>query len=92
MVKLRYTPDEIARLGDELFDRVVAPRTTSEDAHLFVAVDVESGAFEIAPDELSAAHRLLDQNPDAQLWLRRVGAPYLHQFSPRLRPSRERPA
>lgn len=38
MVKLRYTPDEIARMGDELFDRVVAPRTSPEEARLFVAI------------------------------------------------------
>lgn len=91
MYDMPYTRTEIARLGDELFDRVVAPQTTPDDAHLFVAIDVESGAFAIAADELSAAHRVLDRNPDAQLWLRRVGAPYLHQFSPRIRPRRERP-
>ena len=92
MAKLRFTADEVARLGDELYDRVVAPRTAPRDAHLFVAIDVESGEYEIASDELVAAHRLLARNPEAQLWLRRVGAPYLYQFSPRVRPQRERRA
>jgi len=91
MSKIPYTRAEVARLGDELFDRVVAPGTTPDQDRLFVAIDVESGDFEIAADELSAAHRVLDRNPSAQLWLRRVGAPYLHQFSPRIRPRRERP-
>jgi hypothetical protein len=89
MANLRYTADEVARLGDELYDRVVAPRTAPRDAHLFVAIDVESGEYEIASDELVAAHRLLARNPEAQLWLRRVGAPYLYQSSPRVRPQSE---
>jgi hypothetical protein len=86
-----YTPDEVAQLGDEIFDRVVAPRTTPQEGHLFVAIDVETGDFEIDRSELTAAHRVRARNPGAQLWLRRVGAPYLHQFSPRIRPQRERP-
>ena len=75
-----YTRAEIARLGDELFDRVVAPGTTPDQDRLFVAIDVDSGAFEIAADELSAGRAVLARHPDAQLWLRRVGMPYLHRF------------
>lgn len=92
MQKTPYTRDEIARLGDELFDRVVAPGTTPEQDRMFVAIDVESGAFEIASDELSAGRAVLALHPEAQLWLRRVGEPYLHRFSPRLRPGRKHPA
>jgi formylmethanofuran dehydrogenase subunit B len=85
MVKLRYTPDEIARMGDSLYDSVVAPRVVAEDAGHFVAIDVESGAYEIAPDELSAMDRLRARKPDAQLWLQRVGVSYTHHFGPRTR-------
>ena len=92
MVKLRYTPDEISRLGDELYERNVLPNITAEDGGRFVAIDVESGAFEIGADELSAAHGLLARKPDAQVWLQRVGVPYLHRFSPRIRPRHGRPA
>ncbi len=92
MAKLRYTHDEIARLGNAMYDREVAPRTTAQDASRFVAIDVDSGAFEIDADELSAARRLRAGHPDAQIWLRRVGVPYLHRFSPRFHPRPERPA
>lgn len=86
-----HTRSEIARLGDELFDRVVAPGTTPDQDRLFVAIDVDSGAFEIAADELSAGRAVLARHPDAQLWLRRVGEPYLHRFSPRVRQDRGNP-
>jgi hypothetical protein len=80
MVKPSYSPDEIARLGDLVYDREVAPHAAPEDAASFVAIDVDSGAYEIAPDELSAIDRLRARKPDAQVWLRRVGAPYTHRF------------
>jgi hypothetical protein len=85
MNKRPYTRAEIARLGDEFFDRVVAPGKTPDQDRLFVAIDIDSGAFEIAADELSAARAVLALHPDAQLWLRRVGAPYLHRFCSPLR-------
>ncbi len=80
MVELRYPPDEIARLGNSLFDSVITPHATSEDAASFVANDVDSGADEIAPDELSAIDRLRARKPEAQVWLRRVDAPYTHRI------------
>jgi hypothetical protein len=45
----------------------------------FVAIDVESGAYEIDGEELTAAHRLLARYPDARLWVRRVASRYLHR-------------
>jgi hypothetical protein len=92
MSNWRYTNDEIARLGNALYDREVAPRITAQDASRFVAIDVDSGAFEIDADELSAVRRLRAAHPDAQILLRRVGVPYLRRFSPRFRPRPERPA
>lgn len=89
MSNSRYTRAEIARLGDSMYDRIVAPRITARDASRFVAIDVDSGAFVIDADELTAARRLRAGNPDAQVWLRRVGAPYLHRFSLRTRPRPE---
>lgn len=76
----RYSPDEVARLGDSLYELEIALHVSDEHAGCFVAIDVESGAFEIAPDELSAIDRLREQKPEAQIWLQRVGATYLHRF------------
>lgn len=85
MIKPRYTLDEIGRLGDAVYDRDVAPRARAGDTGRFVAIDVDSGAFEIDADEVVATDRLLERVPGAQCWLRRVGTRYAHTFGPRIR-------
>jgi hypothetical protein len=80
MVRLRYSREEISRLGDLIYDREIAPRTNAEEAGLFVAIDVDSGAYEIASDELAVTERLLERKPEAQIWLRRIGARYTHHL------------
>ena len=80
-----YTLDELARLGDELYDREVLPQTTDADRGRYVAIDVETGAFAIDPNQLAAADRVRAHNPDAQIWFRRVGLTYVHRFLSRTR-------
>jgi hypothetical protein len=83
-MKPPYSPDEVARLGDSVYEHEVASRVTDEHAGCFVAIDVESGAFEIAPNELSAIDRLRERRPEAQIWLRRADAVYTHRNRRRL--------
>jgi hypothetical protein len=76
----RYSKEETARLGDEIYERVVAPSVSPEDKGKFVVIDIESGDYEVDRDEIAASDRLLDRKPDAQLWLRRVGFSYAYRF------------
>lgn len=92
MIEPRYTPDELARLGDAMFEREVAARVCGEDPRHFVAIDVESGAYEVDRNESLTIQRLLERRPDAQLWLRRVGSRYAHRFGPRAQAVPGRPA
>ena len=80
MAKPRLSLDEIARLGDAIHERDVLPTITEADEHSFVAIDVISGAFAIDADELTATHQVLDQHPEAQLWLVRAGRRYTHRM------------
>ena len=80
MIKARYTSDELARLGDAIFEREIAGSISDEDPRHFVAIDVETGAYEVGRDEFVTIERLLARRPDAQLWLRRVGSRYAHRF------------
>jgi hypothetical protein len=44
-----------------------------EDKGKFVVINIETGVYEMDTDELAASDRMFARNPDAQLWLRRIG-------------------
>ena len=54
-----------------------------EDDGKFVAIDIESRAFEVDDDEMEAGDRLLARVPEAQIWMVRVGSRYVHRFGAR---------
>lgn len=73
-------PDEVARLGGEMFDRRVRPALKAEDDGKFVAVDIGTGDFELDFDDYSAVTRLRDRRPSAEVWLGRVGHPAAYRI------------
>lgn len=83
--KRRYSKDEFARRGRALYEEVI--RRTFETTHngQFVAIDIETGEFEIDAKDLEAVHRLLERLPKAQPWLCRIGFRSLRRigFAPR---------
>jgi len=76
----RFSEEEFAQRGDEIYDREILPKLKPEDAGKFVAIDVETADYELAADELSAADGVCARHPEAQLWLRRVGSRHLYRF------------
>jgi hypothetical protein len=76
----RYSKDEFARRGEEIYERDVRPRLEPGSEGKFVAIDIETGAYEIDADELSASDRLLERQPEAQIWIARVGTRYVRRF------------
>lgn len=81
----RYSKEEFARRGNEIYEREVRPHLSEEDEGKFVAIDIETGAFETEADEIAASHRLLAHHPKAQIWFRLIGSPYTRRFGPRSR-------
>ncbi len=81
----RYVREEFARRGDAIYDTDVRPKLKPEDEGKFVAIDIETSAYEIDGDELIASDRLRSRYPEAQVWLRRVGSRYARRFGPRYR-------
>ena len=79
----RYTKDELARRGDAIYENDVRSKLNTEDDGKFVAIDIESGAYEIDEDELGACDKLNARLPDSQTWLIRIGSRYLHRFGGR---------
>ncbi len=65
--------EEIERLGEEMIDRRIKPRLVPDDDGKFIAVDVDTGDFELDKDDYSAVMRLRTRRPDAEVWLGRAG-------------------
>ncbi len=81
----RYSKEEHARRGTILYEQQIRPQVELGNRGRIVAIDVDSGAFEIAADTLTASQRLLSRCPDAQIWCVRIGHPAVHHFGPRVR-------
>ena len=64
--KRRYPKEEFARRGRALYDKLI--RRTYESSHdgQFVAIDIETGEFEIDPNDMDAVDRLYERLPNAQ--------------------------
>ncbi len=73
MPQPRYSKEEFARRGRAYYEREIAPNLELGDAGKFVAIDIETGAFEVDSDDYAATERLLTRNANAQVWLERVG-------------------
>ncbi len=76
----RYSKEEFARRGDALVARKVRPALTPADADKFVAIDVETGEYELDRDEMRAVGRLRKRVADPQIWLVHVSSGYLYRF------------
>ena len=73
--------DEIARLGHEVYDRVVLPKLRPEDNGRYVMVDIVSEDFEIDDDDYTASKRLRSRQPSGRFWLMMAGYPTAYRFA-----------
>jgi hypothetical protein len=76
----RYPQEELARRGEEIYEKEILPRLAGEDPGKFVLIDIETGDYEVDADELAASDRLLALHPNAQVWFRRVGSRHVRRF------------
>jgi hypothetical protein len=76
-----YGMEEVARRGDEIYERAVLPQLRPEDAGKFVLIDIETESWEMDRDELAASDRLLARLPDAQVWMRLVSAQHARRIA-----------
>ena len=76
----RHTAEEVARLGDDIYEREIRQQVEAGHRGEIVAIDVDSGDYVIADTALVAAERLLARDPDADIWCIRVGYRALRSF------------
>jgi hypothetical protein len=76
----RYSKEEFARRGDALYEKEILPKLTAKDEGKFLAIDIETGQYELAADEMKAGDKLRRRLPEAQIWMVRVGYPSTRKF------------
>jgi hypothetical protein len=82
----RYSHEKHARHGDEIYERSIRPQVEADNQGKIVAIDIDTGAFEVADDVLTASDSLLARYPNAQTWFVRIGHRAVHCFGPRTIP------
>jgi hypothetical protein len=79
----RYSKEEFARRGDEIYESQIRQQVEEGNHGKIVAIDIETGVFEIAEDLVTAAKQLSGRIPDAQTWFVRIGHPAVDHFGAR---------
>jgi hypothetical protein len=79
----RYSKEEFARRGDKIYESQVRQQIEEGNHGKIVAIDIETGVFEVADELLTASKQLLARLPDAQTWFVRIGHPAVDHFGAR---------
>ena len=57
----RYSKEEFAQCGHEFYESQIRSQVEADNHGRIVAIDIETGAFEVADESLAAAKQLLNR-------------------------------
>jgi frataxin-like iron-binding protein CyaY len=83
-VRPRYGKEEFAQHGDEIYETQIRSQLEASDRGKIVAIDIDTGAFEVDVSEIVACARLEAHHPDAQIWIVRIGSRHVRRFGGRI--------
>lgn len=63
----------VSRRGREIYESSIRSRVEPEHDGRFLALDVSSGDYEVGDEVLPTSARLKERNPEAEIYLLRVG-------------------
>ena len=78
-----YSKEEFAQLGDTLYETQIRAQVEEGNNGKLVAIDLETGDFEVDTSEIAACDRLEARHPDAQIWMVRIGSRHVRRFGGR---------
>ena len=79
----RYSKEEFARRGQEIYESQVRSQIEQGNQGKIVAIDIETGTFEVDDTPMVAVDRLYERQPDAQPWVIRIGHRAVFRFGNR---------
>ena len=71
----RYSSEQIVELGENLYAQNLRDQLEPQHDGKFLALDVETGEYELDEDKLAAIDRARSKRYDAPLYILRVGYP-----------------
>lgn len=81
--KPRYPKEYFRKQGSRIYETQVRPQVEAGNDGKIVAIDIETGNFELAEDTMLAIRQLYSRIPDAQPWVVRIGHRAVHRFGSR---------
>lgn len=79
----RYPKEELADRGQKLYESGIRQQVEVGNTGKIVAIDIESGDFEVDDDVVPATNRLFERYPNAQPWVIRIGHRAVDHFGAR---------
>ncbi len=83
----RYTSEEIVARGEAWYNRQIRAEIETGNEGKILVLDVETGAYEVDEDEMAAVRRAKAKNPDAVLYLLRIGHATAYRLGGQVVPS-----
>ena len=85
-----YPPGEVSTRAKAIYRDQILPSIEPPPKGVFVAIDIDSGDYEIHERDVTAMRRLIRRRPVAMTFLMRVGYPAAHRHTG-IRPGKGRP-
>ncbi len=73
-----WTAEEIGSRGEDIYQKQIRDKVDPKHKGMFLVLDIETGDYEIADEDLEATKRLLAKNPKAMTYGVRIGYPATH--------------
>ena len=79
-IQSRSEISDIGRRGEAIYSERLREILEPEFDGQFIVIDVDSGDYEVDPEDMSACMRLQARKPDALIWGTRVGRRAAYEF------------
>ena len=80
----KYTPEEVASQGEAIYGQQIRDKVEPEHKGKFLVIDINSSAYEIDDDDLTATKRLLASCPNAVIYGLHIGFPAVYRIGGRI--------
>ena len=83
----RYTSQEIVERGEALYNQQIRADVEAGNEGKFLVLDIETGAYAVDADELAAVQQAKAKNPNAVLYIMRIGYTTAYKIGGQVVPS-----